>query len=603
VYEISGDYIKARDSFEMVIQDEPENTKVLMQLGFIHSIPDSRIRDLDKAQTYIDKALNIGMLVIPGPADDSEPKDASAWYYLGRYYMQRLNYSKAYEAYQQAVYRDSRNSNFWCSIGVLYWEINQFRDALDAYTRAIRLNPYIPEIWFNLGTLYEACNNQIQDAIDAYNRAWELDNSYSAVEERLNVLKRNIETGRNDGPPPPRPSDIDPQRYEDFLQSQQNQQNQQQLQSFPSSWGPTAGPGGAPISQHRGQPMHQPPPPQHPQYPPRRSPDQLKTVPYTHPPPSNYPNGSSGYVRPPPAPPISVKRGSSPSPYGYDRPPMSDPPHHSYPRHEEMHRHHAPPTQSYASPRQHERDLGGPGGIGGSAPFPPPASRSPVYYNRVRSPPPQAPMAQHGPPPEVKPALDQGPPPSPGNSHNVQLAPLHHGNSPPTTRSPQNIPPVPRNDAAAYPLPSEPKRREWETEYNRGESSRSPHPRVDSIRPEEHRISQEHQERRAPSQDRRASPHPHPPRPRSPLISPRTAEPSYVPPVPVDHKSPSGEVPGTKMEIDSPGDKSDPLPPSRNEEPEKMQIEEDQRPEVEAPARAMEVDEDYDKEEEKPDED
>jgi len=57
------------------------------------------------------------------------------------------------------------------------------------------------------------------------------------------------------------------------------------------------------------------------------------------------------------------------------------------------------------------------------------------------------------------------------------------------------------------------------------------------------------------------------------------------------------------MEVDSPGDKSDPLPPSRNEEPEKMQIEGDQRPEAEAPARAMEVDEDYDKEEEKPDED
>jgi glucose repression mediator protein len=585
----------------MVIQEETENTKVLMQLGFIHSIPDSRIRDLDKAQTYIDKALTIGMIVVPGPSNDSEPKDASAWYYLGRYYMQRLNYSKAYEAYQQAVYRDSRNSNFWCSIGVLYWEINQFRDALDAYTRAIRLNPYIPEIWFNLGTLYEACNNQIQDAIDAYNRAWELDNSYAAVEERLNVLKRNMETGRNDGPPPPRPSDIDPQRYEDFLQSQQNQQNQQQLQSIPNAWGPSPGPGGPPTSQHRGQPMHQPPP-QHSQYPPRRSPDQLKTVPYSHPPASSYPNGNSGYGRPPPTQSVSIKRGTSPPPYGYDnRPPMSEPPHQGYQRHDDMHRHHLPTTQTYASPRQHERDLGGPGGIGGSAPFPPPASRSPVsYYSRGRTPP-QAPVAQHGPPPDVKPALDQGPPISPNNGYNVQLAPLHHANSPPSVRSPQNIPPVPRNDAAAYPPPNEPpKRREWESDYNRGESSRSPHPRIDSTRPEERRTPQEHQERRAPSQDRRVSPIP--PQPRSPLVSPRTAEPSYVPPVPAERHSPSGESRGTKMEVDSPGEKSERRPPSRNEEPEKMHIEEDKRPEVEPPARVMEVDEDYDKEDDKPEE-
>ena len=84
-------------------------------------------------------------------------------------------YNKAYEAYQQAVYRDGRNPTFWCSIGVLYFQINQYRDALDAYSRAIRINPYISEVWFDLGSLYESCNNQISDAIDAYARASELD--------------------------------------------------------------------------------------------------------------------------------------------------------------------------------------------------------------------------------------------------------------------------------------------------------------------------------------------------------------------------------------------------------------------------------------------
>ncbi|CAI7151909.1 CPS_collapsed_G0003640.mRNA.1.CDS.1 [Saccharomyces cerevisiae] len=52
----------------------------------------------------------------------------------------------AYDAFQQAVNRDSRNPIFWCSIGVLYYQISQYRDALDAYTRAIRLNPYISEV-------------------------------------------------------------------------------------------------------------------------------------------------------------------------------------------------------------------------------------------------------------------------------------------------------------------------------------------------------------------------------------------------------------------------------------------------------------------------
>ena len=83
----------------------------------------------------------------------ADQSDAQSWYLLGRCYMAQQKYPKAYEAYQQAVYRDGRNPTFWCSIGVLYYQINQYRDALDAYSRAIRLNPYISEVWYDLGTL------------------------------------------------------------------------------------------------------------------------------------------------------------------------------------------------------------------------------------------------------------------------------------------------------------------------------------------------------------------------------------------------------------------------------------------------------------------
>jgi tetratricopeptide (TPR) repeat protein len=109
-------------------------------------------------------------------------------------------YSDAYNAYQQAVYRDGRNATFWCSIGVLYYQINQFTDALDAYGRSLRLNPYIPEVWFDLGTLYESCENQVPDAIDAYTKALELDPNNQMTKQRLNYLKNP-----QAGPPPPGP--------------------------------------------------------------------------------------------------------------------------------------------------------------------------------------------------------------------------------------------------------------------------------------------------------------------------------------------------------------------------------------------------------------
>ena len=141
-----------------------------------------------------------------------DPADSQSWYLLGRAYMAGQKYNKAYEAYQQAVYRDGRNPTFWCSIGVLYFQINQFRDALDAYSRAIRINPYISEVWFDLGSLYESCNNQITDAIDAYARASELDPSNVAIAQRLQLLRNAQATGGR-LPDAPIPQDVHPTVY------------------------------------------------------------------------------------------------------------------------------------------------------------------------------------------------------------------------------------------------------------------------------------------------------------------------------------------------------------------------------------------------------
>ena len=158
--------------------------------------------------------------------------DAQSWYLLGRCYMSQQKYSKAYEAYQQAVYRDGRNPTFWCSIGVLYYQINQYRDALDAYSRAIRLNPYISEVWYDLGTLvslsrspmtedvlticqYESCNNQTADALDAYQRAADLDPSNIHIKARLQLLRNNGQsTGMPNQQGAPVPQDVHPQQYQ-----------------------------------------------------------------------------------------------------------------------------------------------------------------------------------------------------------------------------------------------------------------------------------------------------------------------------------------------------------------------------------------------------
>ncbi|KAF8624772.1 hypothetical protein AX15_005663 [Amanita polypyramis BW_CC] len=200
VYEQQKDYLQAKDAYERVVHDNPKHAKVLQQLGWLYHQDGSSFQNQDLAIQYLTKSLEL------------DSADAQSWYLLGRAYMAGQKYNKAYEAYQQAVYRDGRNPTFWCSIGVLYFQINQYRDALDAYSRAIRINPYISEVWFDLGSLYESCNNQISDAIDAYARAAELDPNNPAITQRLQLL-RNAQANGGQIPAAPGPQDVHPTAY------------------------------------------------------------------------------------------------------------------------------------------------------------------------------------------------------------------------------------------------------------------------------------------------------------------------------------------------------------------------------------------------------
>lgn len=180
-----------------MLSENPDHAKVLQQLGWLYHQPDTSFTNQKLATEFLTKSIT------------ADSADAQSWYLVGRCYMAEQNFTKAYESYQQAVYRDARNPTFWCSIGVLYYQINQYRDALDAYSRAIRLNPYISEVWYDLGTLYESCNNQMQDALDAYQRAAELDPNNAHIQQRIDLLRKPVS-----GSAAPVPQDvINPNQY------------------------------------------------------------------------------------------------------------------------------------------------------------------------------------------------------------------------------------------------------------------------------------------------------------------------------------------------------------------------------------------------------
>ena len=68
-------------------------------------------------------------------------------------------YAEAYEAYQQALYRDGRCNTIWLSTGLLYYQINKYRDCLDCLSRSVRLYPYELLVWRDLGVLVSSTLN------------------------------------------------------------------------------------------------------------------------------------------------------------------------------------------------------------------------------------------------------------------------------------------------------------------------------------------------------------------------------------------------------------------------------------------------------------
>jgi glucose repression mediator protein len=381
--------------------------------------------------------------------------------------MSQQKYPKAYEAYQQAVYRDGRNPTFWCSIGVLYYQINQYRDALDAYSRAIRLNPNISEVWYDLGTLYESCNNQTSDALDAYTRAADLDPTNVHIKARLALLKGQPTNGLPNQAGAPLPQDVHPQAYQPgALGGPPGQPWGSQAHN-----GPPAGPAPPPLATggnwggNRIAELQNPPAPP----PPLNQYDNRDRMPQPQPPmasrgPSPPRQDTLRPYQEPQRPPPQAHRGLSPSPKNQQSTPYQPAPANLPPQHPAFGTPQGPPQQQL--PGQGPPLLFGQGGAPPPPPngIQPPTSHTPVPgFNRQ----------QQSPRPEVR-SIVNNPAPSPGGG--FPRTPYEHH---PNTSMPQIAggAPPPSNaqyaaDAAARerderPSSTAPKRiREWEEDQS-----------------------------------------------------------------------------------------------------------------------------------------
>ena len=173
--EAEGDLKKARMTLERLLIETSSHGPCSLLFRCRNLVP--KIRRILGCLALIEPTIfenDSSALALLLKATEEDPQDSLNWYYLGRLYLQLRQPTKAYDAYQQAVYRDGRNAAFWNSIGLLYFGIGQFRDALDALTRAVHHAPHYPTLWWNLGLLYESCHGLgSEDAREAYQKGFE----------------------------------------------------------------------------------------------------------------------------------------------------------------------------------------------------------------------------------------------------------------------------------------------------------------------------------------------------------------------------------------------------------------------------------------------
>lgn len=484
--------------------------------------------------------------------------------------MSQQKYPKAYEAYQQAVYRDGRNPTFWCSIGVLYYQINQYRDALDAYSRAIRLNPNISEVWYDLGTLYESCNNQTNDALDAYTRAADLDPTNVHIKARLALLKGQSTPGMPNQGNAPLPQDVHPQAYQPgALGGPPGPQWGTQPQSQPPPGPPppalnTPGdwnrrladiqtPGAQPqtlnpydprerIAQHV--PVRQPSPP-------RQEPPRQYQEPQRPPPPSH--RGLS------PSPKVAY---NAPAPY---QPAAPVPPQHGLPQHQPP----PPPPNRVANPNFAPQ----PGSAGG---IPPIGMGAPPAQAHL---PPFGPASVASPAPEIRPLVENtttspnGTYPRQAYHHPTSSTPTISSGAPPPTSAMHAAEAAAREREGRPPTAPPTKRhREWEDDsQNMGVQKKQQN--------DESRSRLDDASSRRPSPPDKA---PTPPRtveePRPTSEAYRPSEAAHHPPLPPMQSAPQPS-PRLGVQTDERPQQSTPAPPPQAFEP---------------AARKMEVDENYD---------
>lgn len=151
----NGELTKARNLYEKILQDEPNNAQVWDLLGVLYY----QINDFVSAESFIKKSIEL------------EPR----LYYLenlAKVYLDKGDCDKAISIYEDLVKHNPNYENYF-NLAMAYKNNHNWKQAKTAYYKALEVNPKGYESYFNLAYLALNDNNP-DEAIKCYKKALEI---------------------------------------------------------------------------------------------------------------------------------------------------------------------------------------------------------------------------------------------------------------------------------------------------------------------------------------------------------------------------------------------------------------------------------------------
>lgn len=133
-----GDLKKARDSFEKLVEKQPDNSVFLLNLGTV----EFRMNDLDAAERTLKDTVLF------------DPNAAPAWLTLGLIYVERNQPAEALAALSRTVLLEPGNARAHAYLGVAIGQRGWLFGAEQELRKAIEIDPEYADAHFNLALFY-----------------------------------------------------------------------------------------------------------------------------------------------------------------------------------------------------------------------------------------------------------------------------------------------------------------------------------------------------------------------------------------------------------------------------------------------------------------